>query len=472
MFFASKCSPLYLFNEWGDPHIYFSIGKGIVNGKVLYKDLFDHKGPLIFFIYGLGYLTSSSSFTGIYILESLFLFASLLFVYKSAKLFVAKEYAFLSALLFTIIFIWRNEKGGSADEFAVPFLVVSLYYTLRYSLNTAMDIKLLKRYYLIHGLMFAAVFLIKFSICVFWPFLLLIPVVDIIREKRYKDIFAISLSFASGFALVLLPVLLYFAVNGATGDFIFAYFTINSLYASSTGDTITAIAEAIAGKIRGIDLYTYLLLAGVAIAVLSKRFFGCTLHRICFVAAFCVTFAAASRPFDMSYPYVVLSVFAIPALIWCMAILAVRVKMKIDIAVKVAFALGVLTISIYSKKLFDYDIPSLLRTEEHSYMQKEFASIVNMKENPTLLELEHDTGVFTEANLVPAYKYFFHPNIKNALFPDIRLSHIELVKEKEPTFVITRNLDFPFLLDNYHIVARHSLYSWDEEYVYLLERNN
>ena len=53
---CSKCSFLYGFNEWVDTNCLFTVGKSMMNGKVLYKDIFDHKGPLIYLLYGIAVL--------------------------------------------------------------------------------------------------------------------------------------------------------------------------------------------------------------------------------------------------------------------------------------------------------------------------------------------------------------------------------------------------------------------------------
>jgi len=81
-------SPFYYTNPWVDVNIYFSIGKGLFNGKVMYADLFDNKGPLTYFIYGIGYLISNKSFLGIYFLESIALTIALYCEYLIAKLFL------------------------------------------------------------------------------------------------------------------------------------------------------------------------------------------------------------------------------------------------------------------------------------------------------------------------------------------------------------------------------------------------
>ena len=66
---CSKSSFLYPLNDWVDSNCFFTVGKAIANGEVLYKDIYEQKGPLVYFIHALAYLLSSDSFTGVYIIE-------------------------------------------------------------------------------------------------------------------------------------------------------------------------------------------------------------------------------------------------------------------------------------------------------------------------------------------------------------------------------------------------------------------
>ena len=66
---CSKNSPLYPYNDWVDGNAFFTMGKGMFNGKVPYKDLFEQKGPLLYLIYGIGYLISHDTFLGVYLLK-------------------------------------------------------------------------------------------------------------------------------------------------------------------------------------------------------------------------------------------------------------------------------------------------------------------------------------------------------------------------------------------------------------------
>ena len=66
---VSASSPLYPFNPWDDANCFFTVGRGIIHGLVPYRDLYEQKGPLLYFIYALAALISEKSFIGAWIAE-------------------------------------------------------------------------------------------------------------------------------------------------------------------------------------------------------------------------------------------------------------------------------------------------------------------------------------------------------------------------------------------------------------------
>ena len=80
---CSKNSFLYRMNDWVDANAFFTVGKGMVRGVVPYQSLFEQKGPLLYFIYGIGSLFSYTTFYGVFILELLSFSVFLYYVYKS-----------------------------------------------------------------------------------------------------------------------------------------------------------------------------------------------------------------------------------------------------------------------------------------------------------------------------------------------------------------------------------------------------
>ena len=80
---TSKNSFLYVFNDWVDANAFFTVGKSMFNKILLYKDIFEQKGPLLYLIYGLGYLISNNTFHGVFIIEVISFTIFLYFIHKT-----------------------------------------------------------------------------------------------------------------------------------------------------------------------------------------------------------------------------------------------------------------------------------------------------------------------------------------------------------------------------------------------------
>ena len=66
MLFVTRSSFLYPCNDWCDANSYFSVGKALFHGKMPYRDVFDQKGMYLYFLYGLSYLVSHTTFLGVF----------------------------------------------------------------------------------------------------------------------------------------------------------------------------------------------------------------------------------------------------------------------------------------------------------------------------------------------------------------------------------------------------------------------
>lgn len=107
--------------------IYASIAGWMKQGLVLYQDMFDHKGPLVFPVYIVYWLTSSATPYGVWLMDIFILFLSLVLIYRMAKLFVANDQAlwitFLMACFIQLPFV---NEGGS-DWLVMPGCIYSCY---------------------------------------------------------------------------------------------------------------------------------------------------------------------------------------------------------------------------------------------------------------------------------------------------------------------------------------------------------
>ena len=68
-----------------DSSVFLYIGKQMQHGAVPYRDLFDHKGPLLFFIQYFGLLLSGEKFFGVWIIELVCLTMAIYFTYRAIE---------------------------------------------------------------------------------------------------------------------------------------------------------------------------------------------------------------------------------------------------------------------------------------------------------------------------------------------------------------------------------------------------
>ena len=129
---ATSSSPLYAANFWTDTNIYFTIGRGMTRGLMPYRDLFDHKGPLLFMLYALGAAISDASFIGVFILEALSLAAAVYAGWRTVSLFGEGRLTLLSMPILAAVVCCCTAftQGGSAEEFALPALAAGVYLAL------------------------------------------------------------------------------------------------------------------------------------------------------------------------------------------------------------------------------------------------------------------------------------------------------------------------------------------------------
>ena len=129
---CTKSSPFYPLNDWVDANIYFTIGKGMMHGRVPYVDLYDQKGPVAFLLFGLASLVSGTSFFGVYLLETLALAGFLYASYKTISLFTDRAVWALPLIAACVLGSMSFSHGGSFEELMAPLIAFSLYDSIRY----------------------------------------------------------------------------------------------------------------------------------------------------------------------------------------------------------------------------------------------------------------------------------------------------------------------------------------------------
>ena len=130
LFYSYTTSPLFM-HEGMDSAVFKTMGLAILQGKVPYLDIFDHKGPVLYFINALGqYLIPGR--LGIFCLQAIGLFIVLICFFKTANLFIGKFTSFVSVLITLLVYGGVIQEGNQCEEWMMIFFSVSLYYILKF----------------------------------------------------------------------------------------------------------------------------------------------------------------------------------------------------------------------------------------------------------------------------------------------------------------------------------------------------
>ncbi len=111
---------------------FFMCGKAWMNGMVPYVDFADSKGPLLWLIYGCGYLINHCSYVGVFWMSCIFYTISFWFALKLSRMFVGRNGSVVVLALLSIALFWCHYHNEvRAEDFCYPFVFGGLYCVCR-----------------------------------------------------------------------------------------------------------------------------------------------------------------------------------------------------------------------------------------------------------------------------------------------------------------------------------------------------
>lgn len=212
----SPDSYLYDLYHRCDSAWFFTCGKAWMNGQIPYVDFADSKGPLLWLIYGCGYLIHHYSYVGVFWMSNA---TSLFFAYKLSKIFISTNSTIIVlALLPIFLFYKKYHYEVRAEDFCYPFIFASLYSVCKILKGEGHTH--LFRYAFVIGACVMCTFLIKWSVTMMMSGLAFIVLYSSLKNKTLSGIYGGIV----GLIVVAVPFLLYFLLQGNFSAFIFEYF--------------------------------------------------------------------------------------------------------------------------------------------------------------------------------------------------------------------------------------------------------
>jgi hypothetical protein len=468
LLFALHTSPLFpdVFGGLDDSALFLLVGKGMAQGKVCYLELFDHKGPVMFILQALGYMVKGR--TGVWMLECLACAATFFTAWETLVLLnVPKKIPLISGAL---LYLFLIGKGNLTEEFSVPLVMLCLFLAVRWI--TGGRAAHPPAYGLIYGASFAALCLMKVTNAPVVAFIILWAFVSLARARLYKNLFTNLAAGVLGIALVAAPIFLWFYVNGALDDMLYATFVHNFYYARINAHApyinsylfqnllmYVPVVYAVNAawrvyrrdKTKPALFVLYVAAMGFACLLYVNRY---THYFLMFVPVFILAIGVAGKGTD--------TWMALPGQTRYER-LAFHVKKRCGTFmlafVMAAYAIaGGISIGV---ALYEYAFGNL---REKAGAIADEARLIPPDEKSSVIGYQIPSSYYLEANIMPCYKYFTFQEWYSLANPRILDDFVRYIGEALPLWVITLpdedNTTFLEELDAYYECVQKGRYMW------------
>lgn len=200
------------FGRGHDSAIFATVGNALNQGRVLYTEIVDNKGPLLYLINALG-LSINYDF-GMFYIEYIFLCLGSFFAYKTAMLITKKNcwVSCFSVMFAMLLFIPTLQGGNFTEEYAILFINIATYFIVKFIFN---DYKLKKHELIIIGVCFAATFLLRANLCALYVAEIIVILFYMVKDKKYKEVLTSAIFIAIGGIAFVTPFVIYLINNNA-----------------------------------------------------------------------------------------------------------------------------------------------------------------------------------------------------------------------------------------------------------------
>lgn len=457
LMFCSQNSFLYARNDWVDANWYITMGRGLLKGKLPYKDLFEQKGPLLFFIFAIVALFKNP-YIGTFIFETITLCILLCFVYKFAKNFLKRDaFSLVTALFMGIIITTTfafSKGGGAVEEYALPIYMYLLLCLYEYVEGKQFS---RTRSFLI-GLWISVLFWVKYTLMLFPVFMLLVYLVLCLVRKEFKPLLKSILFMMFGFLSLSAVIILVFACAGGIKQLFTNYFYDN-LFRYTKGYSISKVLLLL--TYFKLNMHVFLLtFLGFLVYILKFK------KKAIPLTVFAVLNILGLFIIAKSYYYVLPTcLFACFGIIMGFSF-ADKFEFKYMKFVYGAAAVLVFGISVLFGFLFSNVKHELSRPKE-DYVEYKIARKIesyNLDE-PTLLCYCYDYGFYTALGTVPSTRFYATNNFEPEAYPELYDSYKTYISEQTTDFLVTTAYYYEYekatIDENYTLVEVYETYTWE-----------
>ena len=268
LYFSVSTSPLYPNYKAKDSSFFLVMGREWLGGLIPYKDLWDQKGPAIFFVNLLGFMLTGNKY-GVLIIQILFATISAFFIYKILRRSMGELWSVLGACLGIIVFSCNYEGGNLLEEYINPFLIICMYFITDWIHKKSKEKP-------DHNPLCALFYGITFGLCVMSRvtnsiavcIAILFIIIYLCANKAWGNLLRNAIAFICGTALVIVPFMIYFAINDCTYDFWYGTILFNLSYTAGANSSLITFIKSATRQIG-----SYALMGTGFIILFRKRYY-------------------------------------------------------------------------------------------------------------------------------------------------------------------------------------------------------
>lgn len=403
----SACSPIYPINPWDDAQVFMTIGKSVLSGKLMYHDITDHKGPILFLMHEWAAMLSYTSFLGIYLIECVCMFFYLLYGLKIMRLFSESNICLPLTCLLGLVMITSDcfYYGDSVEELSLSLMTQCLYFMLVYIKKHELPNS---RQAIIIGIGAGLVFWTKFNIMLFYAGALAAMCWIAYRRKQISELGISILLIFVGMVLVSLGVFAYFLAHETTMDMLQCYFYNNIFLYGNSGASANGEPEVWWFPLVKLAIWIVLMLP----VLLPRVRWECKL--LVGASYGIILFSYATMTVQLYY-FVLLFLFA------PLSIYFFRDK-RLN-----ARSIGIMAFVAVWQVIFNWNIVTLVMGTfpTNILTMSDIVNRNNTDDSAVLTFSSYDTGIYIKTRQLPPNNHYFINNFKSE---DIKREQRELVE--------------------------------------------
>lgn len=430
-------SPLSKGNGWVDTNAMLEVGRLWLNGHVPFRDVFEQRGPVMYFIYLLANTISTKGYIGLYVLEIVNLLAVWVATILSLNVWVGKNSRnYLISLLMPLLIISSSSffTGGSPDEFSGFWFICGFWLLGNILLKEQPTTSLLLNSIGL-GIVAGVVFWLKYVLIGQFVGMLIFLVVYSVWRKKYEYLGTFFIGGLLGIAIITLPIALYYVLTAGYESLINTYFITNLTTYESGKTSMDRLVTIVILPLK-YPVQTALYVISSWYMVKKDKKLIVSLMFLCFVV-FMLMIYGMGVTFEYSFgtPLVVMAVQIIYS-----ASMATK-NIRLDKPYMTVFIVALAFVLPYLLNPNARIVPYVF--SNRTLAAEEYGEVINKNvrkgDKPTLIYYNHiDNGVERFFDSGNSYRFFEKTNISNEKFPAQGEFLERLVSKKTVDYVVLR----------------------------------